>query len=105
MKGPFILIFDLTLDGCASGGRTSIPDNGIHIELKSEEALAEAVTILLYLKFATSIQLDRPKRYNRLEIWTCSRTMHPAMCLRLRGSSRLISCPLIHSMVSLDIRS
>jgi hypothetical protein len=59
MKGSFILIFDLTLDGCASDGHTSLPDNGnTHFEVKFDKALAEAVTILLYLKFDASIQLD-----------------------------------------------
>jgi 6-phosphogluconolactonase/glucosamine-6-phosphate isomerase/deaminase len=28
MKGSFMLIFDLTLDGCASDGHTSLLDNG-----------------------------------------------------------------------------
>ena len=59
-KGSFMLIFDLTPDGCASDGHTSLPDTGnIRIELKFDEALAEAVTILLYQKFDTSIQIDR----------------------------------------------
>jgi hypothetical protein len=33
MNGSFILIFDLSLNGCASDGHTSLPNNGnIHIE-------------------------------------------------------------------------
>jgi hypothetical protein len=59
MKGSSILIFDPTLDGCASDDHTSLPDNGnIHIKLKFDEAHAKAVTTLLYLKFGASIQLD-----------------------------------------------
>jgi hypothetical protein len=60
IKGSFMLVFDLTPDGCASDGHTSLPDNGnIRIELKFDEALAEAVTILLYQEFDASIQIDR----------------------------------------------
>jgi len=60
MKGSFMLIFDLTPDGCASGGHTSLPDDGnIRIELKFDEALADAMTILLYNEFDASIQIDR----------------------------------------------
>jgi hypothetical protein len=60
MKGSFILVFDLTRVGCASDGHTSLPENGIiRIELKFFEALAEAVTILLYPEFDASIQIDR----------------------------------------------
>jgi hypothetical protein len=59
MKGSFMLVFDLTPDGCASEGDTSLPENGsIRIELKFDEALAEAVTILLYQEFDASIQID-----------------------------------------------
>jgi hypothetical protein len=58
-EGSFILIFDLTLDGRASDGHTSLPDkSNTHFELKFDEALAEAVTILLYLKFDASLKLD-----------------------------------------------
>jgi hypothetical protein len=49
MKGSFKLKFDLTPDGCASDGFTPLPDNrNIRIELKFDEAIAKAVTILLY---------------------------------------------------------
>jgi hypothetical protein len=59
MKGSFMLIFDLTPDGCASVGHTHLPDNGnIRIELKFFEALAGAITILLYQEFDASIQID-----------------------------------------------
>jgi hypothetical protein len=51
---------DLTPDGCASDGHTSLSDNGsIRIELKFDENLAEAVTILLYQEFDSSIKIDR----------------------------------------------
>jgi len=60
MKGSLMLVFDLTPDGCASDGHTCLPDNGsIRIELKFHEALAEAVTILLYKEFDASIQINR----------------------------------------------
>jgi hypothetical protein len=60
MKGSFMLIFDLTPDGYVSDGHTSLPDNGnFRIELKFDEALAEAVTILLYQEFDASIHIDR----------------------------------------------
>jgi hypothetical protein len=59
MKGPFMLIFDLTPDGCASDVHTRLPDNGnIRIELKFDEALTEALTILLYQEFDASIRID-----------------------------------------------
>jgi hypothetical protein len=51
MKRSFMLIFDLTPDGCASYVH-------IRIELQFVEALAEAVTILLYKEFDASIQID-----------------------------------------------
>jgi hypothetical protein len=55
-----MLIFDLTPDGCASDGHTSLPDNGnSRIELKFDAALAEAITILVYQEFDASIQIDR----------------------------------------------
>jgi hypothetical protein len=60
IKGSFMLIFDLTPDGCASDGHSCFPDNGnIRIELKFYEALTEAITILLYEEFDASIQIDR----------------------------------------------
>ena len=60
MKGSFMLIFDLTPDGCGSDGHTSLPDKGIiRIQLKLDDALAEAVTIQLYQEFDASIQIDR----------------------------------------------
>jgi hypothetical protein len=60
MKGSFMLIFDLTPDGCASDGHTSLSDNGnIRIELKFDEALVDAMTILLDQEFDASIQIDR----------------------------------------------
>ena len=60
MKCSFMLVFDLTPDGCNSDGHTSLPNTGnILIELKFDEALAEAVTILLYQVFDASIQIDR----------------------------------------------
>jgi hypothetical protein len=47
-KVSFMVIFDLTPDGCTSDGHTSLRNNGtIRIELKFEEAIAEAVTIQL----------------------------------------------------------
>jgi hypothetical protein len=55
-----MFIFDLSPDGCASDGHTSLPDNvNIRIELKFDEALAEAVAILLYHEFDASIQIYR----------------------------------------------
>ena len=49
MKGSFMLIFDLTADGFASDEQTGLSENfNIPIELKFEESLPEAVTVLLY---------------------------------------------------------
>jgi hypothetical protein len=63
MIGSFMLVFDLTHAGCALDGHTSLPDNGsIRIELKFDEALAEAVTILLYQEFDASFQIDRLRK-------------------------------------------
>lgn len=60
MKGCFIIIFDLTPDGCASDGHTSLSDKGNNrIDLKCDEALAEGVTILLYQELDANIQIDR----------------------------------------------
>jgi hypothetical protein len=43
MKGSFMLVFDITQDGFASDGHSSLRENGsIRIELKFDEALAEA---------------------------------------------------------------
>jgi hypothetical protein len=54
-----MLVFDLTPDGGASDGHTSLTDNGnISIELKFDEALFEAVTIPLYQEFDASNQID-----------------------------------------------
>lgn len=59
IKGIFILNFDLTADGCNSDGHTSLPDNGnIRIELKFEEALAEAMRIILYQESDATTQID-----------------------------------------------
>jgi len=100
MKGTFILILHLTLDGCASDGHSSIPDIGkTEFELKFDEALADAVTTL-YLKVDGSLRLDSETLQPISETWTRSRTMHSATCLRSRGSSRLISCPLVYSLDS-----
>lgn len=58
MKGSYVLVFDLTPDGCFSDGQTKVPCNGnIHIELKFE-ATDEAATILLFQEYDTSIQID-----------------------------------------------
>jgi len=63
MTGLFMLVFDITHVGCASDGHTSLPDNGsILIDLKFDESLAEAVTILLYQEFDTSFQIDRLRK-------------------------------------------
>ena len=52
-----MLLFDLTPDGCASDGQTSLPDNGsMRIELKFDEALG--VTIPCFREFDASIQID-----------------------------------------------
>jgi hypothetical protein len=60
LKGSFMLAFNLTPNGCASDGHISLPENGsICIKLKFDEALAEAVTILLYKEFDASIQIVR----------------------------------------------
>jgi hypothetical protein len=58
-EGVFILVFDLTPEGCASNGHTILPKNGsMRIELKFEEVLVKAVSILLYREFHASIQID-----------------------------------------------
>lgn len=55
----FILIFDFMPDGGATDGHASLPDSGnICMELKFDDALSEAVTILLHLEFDASIQID-----------------------------------------------
>jgi hypothetical protein len=60
MNGSFMLVFDLTPDGCASDGHTSLPDNGnIRIELTFDEVLKEAVTFLLYLEYDATLQIDK----------------------------------------------
>jgi hypothetical protein len=62
MRGSFMLIFDLTPDGCASDGHTSLPDNcNIRIDVRFDEALAEAVTFVLYLEYDASIQIDKSR--------------------------------------------
>jgi hypothetical protein len=84
---------------------TRFPDSGnTHFELKFDEALPDAVTILLYLKFDASLRLDSETLQPISDTWTRSRTMRSATCLRSRGSSRLISCPLIYSLDSSDTR-
>lgn len=63
MKGSFMHVFNLTPDGCVSDGHTIPPENGsISIELKLDEALVEAVTIVLYQEFDDCIQIDRLKK-------------------------------------------
>jgi hypothetical protein len=55
-----MLVFDLSPDGGASDGHISLPENGsIRIELELDEALTEAVTIVLYQTFDASIKIDR----------------------------------------------
>lgn len=55
-----MLVFHLTPDSCAADGHTSLSENGgIRIELKLDEALTKAVTILLYQEFDASVQIDR----------------------------------------------
>ena len=55
----FMLVFDLTPDGCASDSHTFLPEYGnIRIEPKFDGALTEAVTILIKQKFDASIQID-----------------------------------------------
>jgi len=57
-------IFDLTPDGCASNGHTSLPDHGnLRLDLNFDEALPEEVTILLYQELDTSIQIRRLKNF------------------------------------------
>jgi hypothetical protein len=62
MKGYFMLLFDLTPDHSASEGHTSLADNGnIRIELKFDDALSDALTVLLYLEYDASVQIDRQR--------------------------------------------
>ena len=62
MKGSFMLVFDLTHDGCTSERHTSFLENGsIRIQLKFFGAIAEAVTTLLKQEFGASIQIDRQR--------------------------------------------
>jgi len=59
-----LLVFYLPPDGCASNGHTSLSDNhSIRVELKFDEALAEAVTVLLFQAFDASIQMDTLKKF------------------------------------------
>jgi hypothetical protein len=59
IKGFFMLVFDLTPDRAASEKHSSNPENGhIHLKLKFEKALPEAITCLLYLEFDNSIRVD-----------------------------------------------
>jgi hypothetical protein len=59
-----MLVFDLTRDCCASDRHISFPVNGsIRIELKYDETIAEALTILLYQDFDRSIQTDRLRNF------------------------------------------
>ena len=59
IKGFFMLLFDLTPDRGASGGRTSHPENGnIRIELKFNKPLPDAITCPLYLEFDNSVLID-----------------------------------------------
>jgi len=54
-----MLIFDLMPDGGATDGHASLPDNGnVCTEIKFDEALHEAVTILAHLQFDASFQID-----------------------------------------------
>lgn len=54
-----MFVYDLTPDGCASYGHTSLPDKGnFRNELKFDKAINVAVTIFLYLEFEVSIQID-----------------------------------------------
>jgi hypothetical protein len=62
IKECFVLVFKLTPDGYASDGHNNLPDNGkIRIELKFDEALVQAMTILLYQELDASMQIDRLK--------------------------------------------
>lgn len=64
MKRYSLLVFYLPPDSCASNCHTSLPDNhSIRIELKLDEALAEAVTVLLFRAFDASIQIDTLKKF------------------------------------------
>ena len=76
MKGSFLLVFCLTTDVCQSEDHTTLPENGsIRIELKFDEALAKAVTILNYQEFDASIQLDRLRKSRPIfEVLTRSRS-------------------------------
>ena len=59
MKGYFMLLFDLTPDNSASEGHTDLADNGkIRIELKFDDVLSDALTVLLYLKYDANVQID-----------------------------------------------
>jgi len=65
MKESFMLICDLTRDGCTSEGHISLPGNGTtHFELKFE-APVEAATILLFQDYDASIKIKNEKRHGR----------------------------------------
>jgi hypothetical protein len=81
--------------------------SNIRIELKFDEALAEAITNLLYQEFDASIQIDRLRNIltDFREARTHSRSTPPsATCPHSRGFSRPIFYVLIHWQESSNIQ-
>jgi hypothetical protein len=59
VNGYFMLLFDLTPDQAASEGHMSHASNGhIRLDLKFAEALPEALNILLYLEYESSVRVN-----------------------------------------------
>jgi hypothetical protein len=60
IAGYFMLLFDLTPDSGASECHISYPKNGtIRIEAQFKEALPDAVTSLLYMKYDNCVRIDK----------------------------------------------
>ena len=58
-KGFFFLLFDLTPDMGASGAHASHPESGnLRLEMKFSKPLPDAITILLYNEYDSSITID-----------------------------------------------
>lgn len=60
ISGHFLLLYDLTPDGGASEGHTSLLNNGsLRVEFRFADKLTEAITIIMYCEYDNSIQIDK----------------------------------------------
>jgi hypothetical protein len=59
INGYFMLLFDLSPNLAASEGHTSLPENGIRIELKFSKPLPDPITCILYLEYDNSIRIGK----------------------------------------------